>query len=72
VRDADFRGDIEEVRVPTLVIAGTHDPVTPPADSKWLAENIRHSTYVELAAAHLSNVEAASGFTAALLAFLKP
>ena len=40
VRDADFRERLAEVKVPTLVIAGASDPVTSPADGKFLAENI--------------------------------
>jgi 3-oxoadipate enol-lactonase len=52
------------------VIAGTHDPVTTPKDAQFLAENIPRASYVELPAAHLSNVEAASEFSAALHGFL--
>jgi len=71
IRDADFRGDIHSIGIPTLVITGQHDPVTPPEDGRYLAENISGAKYIELAAAHLSNVEAASDFNSALLAFLK-
>lgn len=70
IRDADFRAEMASIRVPTLVIAGIEDPVTPPSDSRFLAESIAESSYVELAAAHLSNVEAASEFNAALRHFL--
>ncbi len=62
VRDADFRERLAEVKVPTLVIAGTSDPVTSPADGKFLAENIPGARLVELPAAHLSNVGAAAQF----------
>jgi 3-oxoadipate enol-lactonase len=57
--------------VPTLVIAGTHDIPTPPSDGRFLADHIEGVRYVELPAAHLSNIEAASAFTAALIDFLK-
>ena len=70
IRDADFRGSIAQIGVPTLVITGSHDPVTPPADGRFMADSIAGSRYVELAAAHLSNVEAAGAFNEALLAFL--
>jgi 3-oxoadipate enol-lactonase len=72
VRDADFRsakpaaGKIP----PTLVIAGTHDRATPPADGKLLAESLPGAKFLELDAAHLSNVEAHSKYTDALAAHL--
>jgi len=52
------------------VIAGTHDISTPPADGHFLAERIQRAQYVELAAAHLSNIEAAPAFNQALTRFL--
>ena len=70
IRDADFRRSIAQIGVPTLVITGSGDPVTPPADGRFMADSIAGSRYVELAAAHLSNVEAAGAFNEALLAFL--
>jgi len=71
IRDADFRCSIQAISTPALVVAGTHDPVTPPSDGRFLAENIPGASYVELSAAHLSNVEAAPGFNAALVEFLR-
>jgi 3-oxoadipate enol-lactonase len=70
VRDFDARPSVGRIRVPTLVIAGTHDPATPPADGRFLAEHIPGARYVELNAAHISNVEDASGFTSEVLSFL--
>jgi 3-oxoadipate enol-lactonase len=70
VRDADLRDTARAVRVPALVIAGTHDSATPPADSRWIATAIPGTSYCELAVAHLSNVGAAEQFTAAVLDFL--
>ncbi|MCC7216432.1 MAG: 3-oxoadipate enol-lactonase [Burkholderiales bacterium] len=70
IRDMDQRADIARIGVPTLVVAGTHDPSTPPAAGRFLAERIPGARYVELPAAHLSNIEAASAFNAALAAFL--
>jgi 3-oxoadipate enol-lactonase len=70
IRDADFRGSLAAVSIPTLAIAGTHDPVTTPKDARFLAENIQGAKYIELPAAHLSNVEAAAEFNSALLGFL--
>jgi 3-oxoadipate enol-lactonase len=70
VRDADLRDEVAQVKVPTLVISGASDAVTPPADGKVLAEQIPEAQYLELQAAHLSNVEAAEKFNEALLQFL--
>jgi 3-oxoadipate enol-lactonase len=70
IRDADFRTSLSAIVAPTLVLTGTHDPVTTPEDGRFLAGNIRTASYVQLNAAHLSNVEAASAFNAALLEFL--
>jgi 3-oxoadipate enol-lactonase len=70
LRDTDFRAGLGGVSVPSLVIAGASDPVTTPGDGRFLAGAIAGAQYVELAAAHLSNVEAAEAFNAALLRFL--
>jgi 3-oxoadipate enol-lactonase len=71
VRDMDQRDAVAAIPVPTLVIAGMHDAVTPPAEGKILAAQIRGATLVEVPAAHLSNIEAPPAFTAALTDFLK-
>ena len=61
---------IARITAPTLVIAGTHDAATTPAAGQFMVGKIAGARYVELDAAHLSNVEAADRFTAAVLAFL--
>src|SRR5581483_11706606 len=70
VRDMDQRADIASITRPTLVIAGTHDLATPPAEGRFLAATIPGALYLELPASHLSNIETAPLFTAALLDFL--
>jgi 3-oxoadipate enol-lactonase len=70
VRDMDQRESIARITRRTLVIAGTHDVVTPPAEARFLVEHIAGARYVELPAGHLSNVEAPAEFAAALLDFL--
>ena len=70
IRDADLRADLASIDLPTLVIAGTHDPSTPPSLGREIAEAVPHARYVEFDAAHLSNIEQAGAFDAALLAFL--
>ena len=70
IRDADFTEEASRVNAPTLVISGTHDPATPPAQGRLLASMIRGARYLEFDAAHLSNIEAAPEFTAAVRDFL--
>jgi 3-oxoadipate enol-lactonase len=70
VRDADFRQELPRVTARTLVIAGAQDPVIPPAEAHLVADGIPGASYLELQAAHLSNIEAAPQFTEALLKFL--
>jgi 3-oxoadipate enol-lactonase len=71
VRDMDARESITGIRVPTLIISGTHDPVTTPGDGRFMAERIAGSVFKELPAAHLSSVEAAEAFTMEVARFLK-
>ena len=70
VRDFDARGEVNAIRTPTLVISGTHDPAATPADGRWLSQQIAGARFVELDASHISNIEAAEGFTAAITEFL--
>jgi len=70
IRDYDAREKISAIHAPTLVIAGSKDSSTPPADGRFIAEQIPGARYVELDAAHLSNIEASEGFTAGLIQFL--
>jgi 3-oxoadipate enol-lactonase len=71
LRDADLRGAIRQIKLPTLVIGGTYDPAIPPGESKAIADAIAGAKYVELPAAHLSNIEAAEQFTACVDDFLR-
>jgi 3-oxoadipate enol-lactonase len=70
VRDMDQRQDIAAIRAPTLVVAGAHDLATPAADGRFVADAIPGARYVELPAAHLSNIECRDAFTGALTGFL--
>ena len=71
VRDMDARDQVAGISVPTLVISGTHDATAPAADGQYLAERIPGARYLELPAAHLSNIEAADRFGAAVTEFLE-
>lgn len=70
VRDFDFRGQLAQIHAPVLVISGTHDPATTPADGHFLAERIPGASYVELKGAHLCNIEDAESFTQSVCNFL--
>ena len=70
VRDFDYREKVGEIRTSTMAIAGAHDPATPPGDTRWVADQIAGSRFVELNASHLSNIEAHERFSAELGAFL--
>ncbi len=70
VRDTDLREAVSSIRVPTLVVTGAQDPVTPPADGHFLTEHILGTQYQELQGAHLFNVESAAEFTTQVLHFL--
>lgn len=70
LREADLRAEIVSIQIPSLVIAGKHDPATPPADGRALSAGLGNSRYVELDASHLSAWERAGDFADAALAFL--
>lgn len=70
LRDTDLRGALARIQASCLVITGTHDPATPPADGRLLASGLRHAGYLELDAAHLSAWERPAEFAGALRAFL--
>lgn len=70
VRDADFRDQLGEIRVPLLAIAGSEDAVTPPAGSRFIQEQVAGAEYAEFKAAHLSNVEVGEPFSRRVIDFL--
>ena len=68
---ADSRPTLREIRVPTLVVCGEEDVLTPPSDAQALHKGIAGAK-LELVpkAGHLSNMENPQAFNAALTAFL--
>ncbi|NMX65115.1 3-oxoadipate enol-lactonase [Pseudomonas sp. WS 5079] len=70
VRDADLREQLASIKVPTLVIAGTEDAVTPPAGGHFIQARVAGAEYAEFYAAHLSNVQAGAAFSDRVLTFL--
>jgi 3-oxoadipate enol-lactonase len=70
LREADLRESIAAITTPTLAISSTHDPAAPPADGRFIAQRIPGARYVELDAAHLSNIEQHDRFTQEVSGFL--
>jgi len=70
VRDFDARAEVSRISLPTLVISGTHDPATPPAEGRFLAAQIPNARYVELDASHISSIEAPDRVKSEVLSFL--
>ena len=70
VRDYNALKAVAAIQLPTLVIAGTHDAATTPSDGRYLVDQIRGARYVELDAAHLSNIERPERFVSEISSFL--
>lgn len=69
IRDTDLTEAASRVTAPALVISGTHDPAAPPAQGRQLASRIPGAWYLEFDVAHLTNIEAAPEFSAAIRDF---
>jgi pimeloyl-ACP methyl ester carboxylesterase len=68
---ADSTPLLADIRCPTLVIGGNADPITPPEESRALAERIPGACFVEIPkAGHLTNLENPEAFNEALAMFL--
>ena len=68
---ADQRERLDAIAVPTLVIVGDQDRVTPPMLSRDVSNRIAGSQLVEIhGAGHLSNIEQPAAFNAAVDQFL--
>jgi 3-oxoadipate enol-lactonase len=60
------------ITVPTLVVVGEHDILTPPEESRLIAEGVPGARLVTIdQAGHMSNLENAEAFNEALLEFLR-
>jgi 3-oxoadipate enol-lactonase len=72
LRDRSDAGPgLASIKVPTLVIVGAEDALTPPAMSQGLAGRIAGAKLVTIpGAGHLSNLEKPAEFTAAVREFL--
>lgn len=67
----DLQQAIRGATPPTLVIAGAHDAGTTPEQARFIAGQLADASLLTLEAAHLSNVEQATGFTQAAGDFLR-
>jgi 3-oxoadipate enol-lactonase len=67
----DVTGQLEQIRVPTLVICGEHDAISPTAEMRKIAEAIPHARYVEIpAAGHMAPLEKPEEVNAAIVEFM--
>lgn len=67
----DSTGDLASIDVPTLIVVGENDALTPPELSRKMHEHIGGSRLVVIPeAGHLSNLEAPEAFNGALAEFL--
>ena len=68
----DTTPSLAAIKVPTLILVGEHDKLTPPSAAKTLHERIAGSQLSVIPeAAHLSNMENTSSFNEHLVKFLK-
>ena len=67
----DRSAEIDRISVPTLLLYGEHDRLTPPSVGEALHRRIAGSEFAVIeGAGHLSNIERPEAFNAALRAFL--
>jgi 3-oxoadipate enol-lactonase len=70
IRDMDLREAIRGITSKVLVIAGRHDPSTPPGMAALIASSIEGAQLITLDASHFSNIEDEENFTKAVIDFL--
>lgn len=63
---------LSSIDVPTLIVVGSEDAITPPADAEAMSAQIEGSRLVVIeGAGHVSNVERPGEFNRALVEFLR-
>jgi 3-oxoadipate enol-lactonase len=67
----DERASLSRIARPVLVVAGTHDPAPPIEAARDYAARIGGAKFVELPAAHLTNLGATEAFNVAVMEFLR-
>jgi pimeloyl-ACP methyl ester carboxylesterase len=69
----DLRDRLSSITVPTLIIAGTEDPATPPEHGELIRDSIPGADFeVVPDASHLANIERPEVVTRAILDHLAP
>ncbi len=71
IRDMDFRDVVQDIAVPTLVVAGEFDTSTPSAAGREIRERISGSSFVELPTAHMPAIQSPAEYASLVLDFLK-
>jgi pimeloyl-ACP methyl ester carboxylesterase len=67
----DSAAVLDRIAVPTTIIVGVEDTVTPPSDAEFMHQRIRGSTLVSIpASGHMANLETPDAFNEAVRAFL--
>jgi pimeloyl-ACP methyl ester carboxylesterase len=67
----DWTSELSRITVPTLVLGGAHDVITPPDEMRKLAGALPHARYVVIPeAGHLAPLENSGVANEAILAFL--
>jgi 3-oxoadipate enol-lactonase len=70
-RRVDSTGDLVTIDVPTLILVGEHDPITPPTMARTMHELIGGSQLVVVPdVGHVANLEAPDAFNAAVARFV--
>ena len=67
---ADLSTQIQQIQIPTLVIAGAFDPVTTVADGVFMQQQIQKCELAVIDTSHLSNIEQPELFTQTLSQFI--
>lgn len=70
VRDADFRAQLPDIAIPTLVVTGDEDPVTNVEHAQYLVQHIPGAQLKILPAKHLSATELPQSFAQMLIDFM--
>jgi pimeloyl-ACP methyl ester carboxylesterase len=67
---ADMRAELPKINVPTLVVCGAEDAITPPAEMQSMAQAMPQARYVEIAnAGHMMPVERPAEAAEAVFSF---
>jgi pimeloyl-ACP methyl ester carboxylesterase len=67
----DSAAVLPTITVPTVIIVGDEDVITPPSDAQFMHERIQGSTLVTIrGVGHMSNLEAPEAFNVAMNGFL--